>query len=760
MPRIGEQAMDYLFDEENLTNDDMESRAQEDFTEDFEKLQTGVQGTMDAGAGMQNFREQLENIGKINDGTDDMGTADMGTADAGYLYDMLKEKLAEPSSDEDTLTRQQQLLGMYREIAAMMKKYNRADNLNDRMYRRHARGMMKLLEKKINELAIMEQHENLMEDNIEVGQPQSAGHAMDIRAWGQWLENTEKGGLGWTNSEYFQRVLDAIEKTAHTMDTGFDQNQQQNVEKLSQALGAFSELKEACERYTARKPRTKKGKIRREIVLQIHNFAERDENGCAAAIDDFLRMSPQEQSRETWMSVTQKARSIQLSVNDFSKLERPRGGQVSEVFKIPSEENENEIIAYFKKEDRLDVSGAVGQQEHASAFIALDMTLKKYPKLSKEDKESLREQAKQVTHSVKISEKGREAYEYWNQVRKKIEINVDQVLTPMGIVDEGGNVNMSRRNVASSRMADLLGLGDLLAKSQTVNLYDKASGQTIRGNLMDKAQGVERSEIMGQLTENKITSGFIRDTMNLQVLDMICGQVDRHAGNVLYQTNQDGEVTGMQGIDNDASFGTNTDAVAATVDLNRKDRRVFDARTGEMLVPYMDKQLADRIEAIDSSMIKYILSDLLREAEVNAAIRRFEVMKKGVTEAKRQHPERFLEHVEDWKMETVGEEIFADYEAKNQKMVDMMAGASEYFEDDPNGDVAEYKRLFEDPVNDFIMRYTDPQKFKSKYKGEGDREMKQLFSKINRYLGQKYGSAMNYFGSFMPARAKKETNRK
>lgn len=55
--------------------------------------------------------------------------------------------------------------------------------------------------------------------------------------------------------------------------------------------------------------------------------------GCQQAISDFCAMPPADQAKENWMSVIRKARSVQLVVDDFTKLQPPDGGQSSEVVK-------------------------------------------------------------------------------------------------------------------------------------------------------------------------------------------------------------------------------------------------------------------------------------------------------------------------------------------------------------------------------------------------------------------------------------------
>ena len=60
------------------------------------------------------------------------------------------------------------------------------------------------------------------------------------------------------------------------------------------------------------------------------------------------------------------------------------------------------------------------------------------------------------------------------------------------------------------------------------------------------------------MEESPYNKNLFCDLADMQVLDYICGNVDRHKGNMLYKTekDKDGKVkmTGIVGIDNDASF--------------------------------------------------------------------------------------------------------------------------------------------------------------------------------------------------------------
>ena len=137
---------------------------------------------------------------------------------------------------------------------------------------------------------------------------------------------------------------------------------------------------------------------------------------------------------------------------------------------------------------------------------------------------------------------------------------------------------------------------------------------------------------------------------------MLCGQVDRHAHNMMYKVDN-GKITGIQGIDNDGAFGLNIDA--SSVSKGGKDARIFDVNGEEMFIPYMDAHLADRIMQLDGKMLRYALMDLLKEEEINAAIKRLEIMQKGIKNIREKEAFRFLENEEDWTLHENAEELNA-----------------------------------------------------------------------------------------------------
>ena len=59
----------------------------------------------------------------------------------------------------------------------------------------------------------------------------------------------------------------------------------------------------------------------------------------------------------------------------------------------------------------------------------------------------------------------------------------------------GDKINLSNRNVATSRIAGLMGLNDIVAKSETVELIEPGNTKGRTGNLMQKAHGREAAKI-------------------------------------------------------------------------------------------------------------------------------------------------------------------------------------------------------------------------------------------------------------------------
>jgi hypothetical protein len=103
----------------------------------------------------------------------------------------------------------------------------------------------------------------------------------------------------------------------------------------------------------------------------------------------------------------------------------------------------------------------------------------------------------------------------------------------------------AKRNIATYELSKLLG-EPIIPPTYAAKLGDK------RGLVMKEAVGVPGNE--AEAAEHRKDPLVRRALSNLAMLDVICGQVDRHPGNYIIELDG-GKPVGVKGIDNDLSFG-------------------------------------------------------------------------------------------------------------------------------------------------------------------------------------------------------------
>jgi len=110
---------------------------------------------------------------------------------------------------------------------------------------------------------------------------------------------------------------------------------------------------------------------------------------------------------------------------------------------------------------------------------------------------------------------------------------------------------------------------------------------------------------------------------DLQVLDYICGNIDRHGGNLFYQFDDDGKLIGVQGIDNDSSFGK----IVPQTDFVR--RMPLPATMGAI-----SKKTADKIMNLSMPELAFSLRGLIDEPSIQAACKRLYVLQKCIEKSR------------------------------------------------------------------------------------------------------------------------------
>ena len=179
---------------------------------------------------------------------------------------------------------------------------------------------------------------------------------------------------------------------------------------------------------------------------------------------------------------------------------------------------------------------------------------------------------------------------------------------------------LDNRNAAMSAVASLLGVSRLLAKSVPMKIINR-EGKEQEGTFMMEAVGVDPSNVrpedsgLGGSGSMKETDGRgLRSIADLQVLDYICGNTDRHANNVTYQFDKNGKFVGVQGFDNDCSFGTYVP--------KEGDKYTCHLTTVENM-GVISSSMYEQISKITPEMLKFSLRGFdLSEEELDAACTR------------------------------------------------------------------------------------------------------------------------------------------
>ena len=473
------------------------------------------------------------------------------------------------------------------------------------------------------------------------------------------LELTEKTGLFGQrkeNSAEFKAVDDALALLNGVLDEGLTANNRDRQLSLQMAFQGYQALIYSCDNYLhdkngeARNAHSSVGKERLRIVSEIKALAENDMQGLIKQ-----QFQSGDVAATTVREAIGKARTRQIHLDNKLTEHRQVGGNASTLHMLTgnetggkdgffqpnriiyddsrrSKEEAYQIAAYYSplsKEEEETVKGILDENEK------FGLSLSNWPlKLKDSDAYKNNERIKNFTDRLRVICKSYDA-------GSSVAYNKKQV----GAISD--SIKLTGRNVATSRVAQILDVGRMIAKSETVEMIDAGQESGIVGTLMEKAEGEEANDVLEAvfyeglknsdkeiktkedkftsaeaMIREKMTGAMQRDLADLQVLDYICGQTDRHAGNFFIQKGENGMMTGLIGIDNDMSFGdalSNADNSREVVDDN-----------GELLIPHMSRKMAESIAVLNDKMLEMVLQDLIEPAELAACLKRFRRVKNAV----------------------------------------------------------------------------------------------------------------------------------
>ncbi len=443
-------------------------------------------------------------------------------------------------------------------------------------------------------------------------------------------DNREYDGMNWEKAwelEHARQVMDESRAVLRKME-----DQPVSLETAPKVVKAHHDMIEASRVYfTAQAPndsvRAKQQEARREHdAFQARNLD---------ALRDVRRLK--EFEGKTWKQVDQVKRPF---VQVGKKVEKAGAG-ASIRYKVTYNNTEGFFTEGKKTTAKLGDVFDRYVEKLPDGFLRAKMekykglltnSLLEEKALSRENTigecmEQIREQMKELPEKER-TELARDGRFLRAGAELMVEIWKEDVMLSGSRLETG--TDFSRLNEATTRLADLLGVGGLIAHSQEMEI--EMDGKRIRGNFMEKAPGEDINskdpEVLMKFAqvEKLQNPGLNKDLSNLRVLDYLCYQKDRHSGNVLYRLGEPGpdghrQILGIMGIDNDLAFSPYTErdqiqnrgTISELEDMN-----------------FISADMADRITGLDREKLEYAVGDILGGKEMDALITRVEDMKRHV----------------------------------------------------------------------------------------------------------------------------------
>lgn len=200
------------------------------------------------------------------------------------------------------------------------------------------------------------------------------------------------------------------------------------------------------------------------------------------------------------------------------------------------------------------------------------------------------------------------------------------------------DAKLAQRSSAMSDVARVLGFSELLANSHRVIV--ERNGEKIEGTMMELAgpDGVDRANLqkdspLFRVNEDDFNNPeMLKSLANLQILDYLCANTDRHSRNffIRFDTTDPAhpKVIGVQGIDNDNSFGALKDGT----------KRMASAENLKVITP----EMKEAVQKMTAASFEALLKDYgMDKAEIEAAAFRLDKLQNMILNGEKQEELHF-----------------------------------------------------------------------------------------------------------------------
>ena len=492
------------------------------------------------------------------------------------------------------------------------------------------------------------------------------------------LVSSERTGFG-NNSSYFDAVSSATDNIVTQINTPLTGDPKADQDAFNHLVSAYSALLSACDAYNARTALSSKGKARQDIVKQIRDQAISDFSHLRMYADRLATLPPDQRPRNL-LEALGSARTRVLTLRSGKEQDvKHVGGAVSHLAVLKKGMlTDKDASGFFKAEDVL----SPNLSDKEAELVALETMRQRMPRfqdiateaamLALESNSSPNMEASEASSFRNT----RKAHLFQGE---KMSISRARNTAINNLAELGaptsGKINVSNRNVATSRMANLLGIGDLVAQSERAELHDADGKHATVGNLMQPARGEEAASFLQKQyqdeaiaatpesnfsstrgvsvklhgMERHMTPEFMQSITSLQVLDNIVGQGDRHTKNYFVEALDGGKMGKVHAIDNDFSFGTHDITGDQTGRIGTYGHSIVD-KSGKLKLSHMDKALADRILALNMSDVRLMMADVLEDWAIDALCKRLTALQQAIRQAQEEDTggKRFLSDLSQW----------------------------------------------------------------------------------------------------------------
>ena len=518
-----------------------------------------------------------------------------------------------------------------------------------------------------------------------------------VLSYGDFADRIENGNydrsvfLRWkrNQSESMKPIVSGARDLANMLQA------QASPEGIQVMLDIYKGLKAACIAYLkSHDPKSSEGKARYELVRKISERVTGEMS--EATINAEIYSKSKDDTPQTWAEVLIGVHSIELKKE---QVKVPNGvvAQSSKLLKI-KDGGKKYFFKYKEKAPEFDTESML-REVTADYKQRLDMLLNKQGPFAGLSAEKTKIEAKKIMDVIQVIAVLRDSLVKYgiDNFDSRNEEGTLEELEACGANVEGINEDaykefyaayskkytlaaackvagikvgsdVTKRNEATSVLADFLGISDMMMKSSTVKL--DVEGEKIDGLRMDKALGIEGADVNKKETASgktvHLTPEAIKQLFILQVFDILCGQIDRHQGNYLARCKTKGDellIEGVTGIDNDLSFGTLSyqDIVMKKKQIHVANKmeslEVYNEKTKkiESVAPAIDADFANKILALKPEMIDLLLGRLLDKDELSACkdrlkgLQQYMVKEKALDESRKAGDKRFMASLEEWK---------------------------------------------------------------------------------------------------------------